>query len=169
MLTDLRKHSSLFFDTHLMLSEPHCYVEAFAQAGADLISIHVEPNYPISETLARIAELGCKRGIVLKPRTPSEVVLPFLSMVDLVLLMTVEPGFGGQAFDRSVLPKITTLSRWRSEGRGDFRIEVDGGINAENALYCQSRGCDTFVAGSAFFGAENQQQFVRQVLGTQQT
>ena len=163
-LSDLRKGCSLFFDTHLMLSEPHRYIEAFAQAGADLISIHVEPDYPIEKTLFQIKELGCQGGIALNPKTPAEAALPFLKIVDLVLLMTVEPGFGGQSFDESVLPKITTLNKWRSEGRGAFRLEVDGGVDAQTAPWCRERGSDTLVAGSAFFGAEDRQRFIKRVL-----
>src|ERR1051325_283569 len=103
----------LFLDTHLMLDEPHKYVEPFAAAGANLISIHIEPSYDHAGTLARIQSLGCQRGIVLNPGTPASAIEPFLAQVDLVLVMTVQPGFGGQAFRRDMLPKIQQMAKWR--------------------------------------------------------
>ena len=127
-LSDLRKGCSLFFDTHLMLSEPHRYIEAFAQAGADLISIHVEPDYPIEKTLFQIKELGCQGGIALNPKTPAEAALPFLKIVDLVLLMTVEPGFGGQSFMEDQVAKVDQLAQLRKEKNYSYKIQVDGGV-----------------------------------------
>lgn len=156
VLADLRAETKLFFDTHLMLAQPHLYVEAFAKAGADLISIHVEPEYDLAGTLVRIRELGCQNGLVLKPDTPAEVVQPFLGEIDLLLVMTVEPGFGGQAFRPEMLPKIEQLARWRQEGSHTFRLEVDGGIDETNARSCQQSGADTFVSGSAFFRSKDQ-------------
>ncbi len=155
----LRKKSSLFFDTHLMLDEPHRYVEAFARAGAGLISIHVEPDYPVTETLEKIRNLGCMNGIVLNPDTPAIAVLPYLKQVDLVLVMTVQPGFGGQSFRADMLPKIADIHRLRQERRLDFKLEADGGIDLENARLCCEHGCDTIVAGTAFFEAEDLKAF----------
>lgn len=149
----LRKKSKLFFDVHLMLDEPHRYVEAFAKAGANLISIHIEPAYDYAATLARIKELGCRRGIVLNPGTPAGAVKPFLAQVDLVLAMTVQPGFGGQSFRADVLPKIAQIDAWRREAALDFRLEVDGGIDLKTAADCRNAGTDTFVAGTSFFNA----------------
>ena len=149
----LRKNSSLFFDTHLMLDEPHRYIEAFAKAGANLISIHIEPTYDHAVTLARIHELGCQNGIVLNPGTPAEAIEPFLSQVDLVLVMTVQPGFGGQSFRRDMLSKIAQIDRWRQERGLTFRLEVDGGVDLATGLECRQAGADTFVAGTSFFGA----------------
>lgn len=149
----LRKKSKLFFDVHLMLDEPHRYVEAFAKAGAGLISIHIEPAYDHAATLARIQELGCRRGIVLNPGTPAEAVKPLLAQVDLVLAMTVQPGFGGQSFRADVLPKIARIDAWRREAALDFRLEVDGGIDLKTAADCRKAGTDTFVAGTSFFNA----------------
>ena len=149
----LRKNSSLFFDTHLMLDEPQRYIDAFAKAGADLISIHIEPAYDHAATLARIRALGCQNGIVLNPDTPAEAIEPFLDQVDLVLVMTVQPGFGGQPFRRDMLPKIAQIDRWRRERSLPFRLEVDGGVDLATGAECRAAGADTFVAGTSFFAA----------------
>lgn len=148
-----RAGSTLFFDTHLMLEEPHRYVEAFAKAGANLISIHIEPAYDHAATLARIRALGCQNGIVLNPGTPASAVEHLLSSVDLVLVMTVQPGFGGQPFRRDMLPKLRQIDTWRRERGLNFRLEVDGGIDLANAAECRAAGADTFVAGTSFFRA----------------
>jgi ribulose-phosphate 3-epimerase len=158
-----RAGSRLFFDTHLMLDEPHRYVEAFAKAGADQITIHVEPAYDHAATLERIRALGCKCGIVLNPGTPASAVAPFLASVDLVLVMTVQPGFGGQAFRRDVLPKIQQIHAWRSERGLGFRLEVDGGIDVATAGECRQAGADTFVAGTSFFRSADQAAFAAAV------
>ena len=157
----LRKGSTLFFDTHLMLAEPQRYIEAFAKAGANLISIHVEPAYDHAATLKRIRELGCQNGIVLNPGTPAEAIEPFLDQVDLVLVMTVQPGFGGQPFRRDMLPKIAQIDAWRRERGLNFRLEVDGGIDLKNGPECRAVGVDTFVAGSSFFGAADKAAFAQ--------
>lgn len=154
-----RAGSKLFFDTHLMLSEPHRYVDAFAKAGANLISIHIEPSYDHAATLARIRELGCQCGIVLNPGTPADAVSHLLKLVDLVLVMTVQPGFGGQAFRRDMLPKIAQLDTWRRERALDYRLEVDGGIDLANAADCRAAGTDTFVAGTSFYRAADKAAF----------
>jgi ribulose-phosphate 3-epimerase len=146
-----RAGSKLFFDTHLMLSEPHRYVEAFAQAGADLISIHIEPDYDHRATLSRIRTLGCRNGIVLTPDTPADAIAPLLDAVDLVLVMTVQPGFGGQSFRAEMMPKLRQIDAWRRERGLSFRLEVDGGVDLQTAPLCREAGADTFVAGSAFF------------------
>jgi ribulose-phosphate 3-epimerase len=148
-----------FFDTHLMLAEPHKYVEPFAQAGANLISIHIEPAYDHRGTLARIRELGCQCGIVLNPGTPAAAIEPLLPLVDLVLVMTVQPGFGGQAFRADMLPKLREIDGWRRERGLKFRLEVDGGIDLATAAQCRSAGADTFVAGTAFFKATDRTAF----------
>ncbi|HKB91371.1 MAG TPA: ribulose-phosphate 3-epimerase [Opitutaceae bacterium] len=151
----LRKTSKLFFDVHLMLDQPHLYVEPFAKAGANMISIHVEPAYDHIGTLAKVRSLGCKRGIVLNPGTPAAAVEPFLSQVELVLVMTVQPGFGGQPFRRDMLPKLEQISNWRRERGLDFRLEVDGGVDTDTAVECRRAGADTFVAGTSFFSAKD--------------
>lgn len=155
----LRPHSQLFFDTHLMLDNPDKFIEPFAKAGSDLISIHVEPDYPIADTLKGIRELGCQNGIVLNPDTPVVDVEPYIDAVDLVLVMSVVPGFGGQSFREDVLEKFDQLAAWRAERQLDFRIEVDGGIDRDTAPLCRQHGCDTFVAGTAFFKDSNQEGF----------
>lgn len=160
MLAALRRHGSkLFFDTHLMLSEPHRYVEAFAQAGANLISIHIEPEYDHAATLARIRALGCQAGIVLNPGTPADAIEPLLDRVDLVLVMTVQPGFGGQAFREDMMPKLRQIDQWRRERSLSFRLEVDGGVDLKTAPLCRAAGADTFVAGTAFFKAADRPAF----------
>jgi len=156
----LRKTSKLFFDTHLMLDEPHRYIEPFAKAGANLISIHIEPAYDHAATLARIRSLGCQNGIVLNPGTPAEAIKPLLAHVDLVLVMTVQPGFGGQSFKHDMLAKIAQLDTWRHEQGLTFRLEVDGGVDLSNVVDCRKAGADTFVAGTSFFAAPDRAAFV---------
>ena len=154
-----RAGSKLFFDTHLMLSEPHRYVEPFAKAGADQISIHIEPSYDHGATLAKIHSLGCRCGIVLNPGTPAGAVEALLAQVVLVLVMTVQPGFGGQPFRRDMLPKLAAIDRWRRERHLSFRLEVDGGIDLQTATECRAVGADTFVAGTSFFKAPDKAAF----------
>ncbi|ACB76882.1 ribulose-phosphate 3-epimerase [Opitutus terrae] len=159
-LTALRRHGiKAYFDTHLMLSQPARYIEPFAKAGANQISIHIEPTYDHADTLDRIHALGCQAGIVLNPDTPASAVEPLLARVDLVLVMTVQPGFGGQSFRAAMLPKIRQLDQWRSERALTFRLEVDGGIDLETARQCRAAGADTFVAGTSFFGAPDKPAF----------
>jgi ribulose-phosphate 3-epimerase len=160
-----RRGSKLFFDTHLMLSEPHRYVEAFARAGADLISIHIEPDYDHAATLARIRTLGSQAGIVLNPDTSASAIEPLLSSVDLVLVMTVQPGFGGQPFRGDMLPKLAQISRWRRERNLQFRLEVDGGVDLATARDCRAAGADTFVAGTSFFKAADKPAFAAAFAG----
>lgn len=145
------KFPNLFLDTHLMLDNPHMYIDAFAKAGSDLISIHVEPDYPVGATLEEIHLLGKQNGIVLNPKTPIGKVVDFLPQVDLVLVMSVQPGFGGQSFNPVALEKIEFLKKTRDEMKLSFRIEVDGGITAGNVGDVVSRGADTIVAGTEFF------------------
>jgi ribulose-phosphate 3-epimerase len=158
-LTALRPGSKLFFDTHLMLSEPHRYVEAFAKAGADEIIIHIEPAYDHAGTLARIRALGCRCGIALNPGTPAGAIEPVLAQVDLVLVMTVQPGFGGQAFRRDVMPKLRQVAEWREQRNLSYRLEVDGGIDLATGRECRAEGADTFVAGTSFFRAADRARF----------
>lgn len=160
MVKCLKKHApNLFYDTHLMLSEPWKYADAFAEAGSDLISVHVEPDYDPLPLLRHIRKLGKKNGIVFNPKTPAEAVKPYLEEVDMVLAMTVEPGFGGQSFDASVVSKMEQIAFWRREAGLSFRLEVDGGVNTETAKLCAAAGVDTFVAGSAYFKAADRSAF----------
>lgn len=161
----LRADSKLFFDVHLMLDNPDQYIDAFLDAGAQQITIHVEPDYPVAETLDYIKQQHCKCGVVLNPDTPVEAALPYLAACDIVLLMTVQPGFGGQSFRRDVMPKLETLARWRAEKGLNYRIEIDGGVDLETAAECTRRGADTLVAGTAFFKAQDRAAFIRSVCG----
>lgn len=159
----LRPDSNLFFDVHLMLDNPHLYIDAFLDAGAEQITIHVEPDYPIADTLAYIKSKGCKCGVVLNPDTPAEAAKEFLPVCDIVLLMTVQPGFGGQSFRHDVLPKIEQFDAWRNEMGLNYRLEIDGGVDLETAPLCSARGADALVAGTAFFKAADQAAFIASV------
>lgn len=158
-----RAGSKLFLDTHLMLAEPQKYIEPFAQAGANLISIHIEPTYDHRGTLARIRQLGCQCGIVLNPGTPASSIEALIGEVDLVLVMTVQPGFGGQPFRRDMLPKLAQIDQWRQARSLKFRLEVDGGIDLATAAECRAAGADTFVAGTSFFKASDQTAFATEI------
>lgn len=144
-------YPDMFFDVHLMMDNPHLYIETFAKAGASLINIHLEPDFPHDGTLQEIHLAGCKTGMTIKPKTSVYELVPFLNKLDLVLLMTVEPGFGGQKFIEGSLERISALAKLRDELKLDFRIEVDGGITLENLAAAVEAGADTIVAGTAFF------------------
>ena len=154
VLASLRKRTDMFLDAHLMVDRPVRYVEQFCKAGADLVNVHVEADTPenISAALEKIRARGVKTGITLKPGTPAEAALPWLEQVDLVLVMTVEPGFGGQRFMADMLPKIRTLRGWIEERGLACELEVDGGIDRETAPLCVEAGAKVLVAGSAVFG-----------------
>jgi len=157
---DIRGETDLFLDVHLMLDQPDRYVEPFIAAGADLVSIHVEPDYDKIETLLRIRSLGAKCGIVMNPDTQFSSVRPYLSQVDLVLQMTVFPGFGGQSFIDSTMENVSELRKYRESEKLEYRIEVDGGVDLKTIETVKKAGADTFVSGSAFFRNENKTQFV---------
>ena len=159
----LRRRSSVFFDVHLMLDNPQDYVEPFAKAGASQITIHVEPDYDVAGTLTRIRKLGCQNGVVINPGTPVDETLPFLDEVDIVLVMTVQPGFGDQAFRPEMLPKLEELDAIRAERGLEFRLEVDGGIDLETAKSCRTAGADTFVCGTSFFRAADPRAFADEI------
>ncbi len=150
VVKSLRPHSKMIFDTHLMISEPHRYIEDFAKAGSDIITIHIECESDIKETLDRIHALGKKAGLALNPDAELSRVLPYRDQIDMLLLMTVFAGFGGQKYISCVNPKIAEARRLFGE---DFDIEVDGGISARNIDVPRSHGANIFVAGSAIFGA----------------
>jgi ribulose-phosphate 3-epimerase len=154
-----RAGSKLYFDTHLMLSAPQNYIEAFAKAGANMISIHLEPDLDHGAALARIRQLGCHCGLVLNPGTPASALEPFLAHVDLVLVMTVQPGFGGQSFRGDMLGKLREIDRARQQRGLEFRLEVDGGVDLATAHECRAAGADTFVAGTSFFRATDKAAF----------
>lgn len=148
----VRKHCSLPFDVHLMINDPIRYLDDFAKAGADLITIHVEATDKVAETLSAIKDRKIATGLSIKPGTPVEAIREYLPLCDLVLVMSVEPGFGGQKYMPSAADKIRELVRLRNEMGLHYEIEVDGGINAETARYCIDAGVDVLVAGSAVFG-----------------
>ena len=161
VLADLRPLTRLYFDTHLMLLHPDRYIEAFARAGAQRITVHVEADHDVARTLARIRELGCAAGIALNPDGDPSAGLPHVGNVDLVLCMTVVPGFGGQAFIPSALESVRRLAQERDARGLGYRIEVDGGINPETASRCREAGADTLVAGTAFFRAADRVALAR--------
>ena len=152
-VSDLREKSDLFFDVHLMLDNPHLYIDAFAEAGSDLITIHVEPKYNHIETIQRIQSLGKKVGIAINPSTPVSDISELLEQVnvDLVLCMTVNPGFGGQSFIEDVLQKAKQLNELRKILTNKFLIEVDGGVCPEHVQPCLEAGVNIFVAGTAYY------------------
>ncbi len=151
----MRKCSSLVFDVHLMISDPKKYIPDFVKAGADIITFHIESDSPTEETIDLIRSLGCKAALSVKPKTPVEVVFPYLEKLSMVLVMTVEPGFGGQSFMADMLDKVKVL-RAECEKRGlDTDIQVDGGINEQNAGLAVLNGANVLVAGSAVFGSKD--------------
>ena len=144
---------SVFRDTHLMISRPDHYLERFIKAGSDLITVHVEADHDVATPLRRIREAGVLAGLALNPATPFAAVEPYLGGIDLLLCMTVVPGFGGQAFMPEVLEKIRAAADAREAGGHGFHIEVDGGIDATTASLCAAAGANVMVAGSSTFGA----------------
>jgi ribulose-phosphate 3-epimerase len=159
VVADLRPLTKLHFDVHLMLTHPDRYVEAFAKAGAERLTVHVEADHDVAKTIAAIKAAGLSAGIAMNPDADPRRVLPYLDSVDLVLCMTVFPGFGGQSFIPSVLDSIRFISAERARRGASFRLEVDGGITVETGLRCREAGADTFVAGTAFFKAPDRQAF----------
>ncbi len=155
VIAGIRKYSDIFFDVHLMIEEPIRYVERFAKAGADLITVHIEAAENVEATLKAIKKTGARVGLSVKPATPANAVFPYLELCDLILVMSVEPGYGGQAFIPSSLEKISEI-RTEINKRGlNIEIEVDGGINEENAKAVIDAGADVLVAGSAVFKSDN--------------
>lgn len=157
--------SNLVLDVHLMIEKPIRYVEHFCKAGADILTIHVEADTPenTKAALEQIRAMGVKPGIVLKPKTPAEALTPYLSMVDLVLVMTVEPGFGGQKFMADMMPKVKQLRAMLDEVNPACHLEVDGGVDLVTGEVCKENGADVLVAGSAFFGSKDRPAFVTSI------
>lgn len=152
VLESIRMQSHLFFDVHLMIVEPIRYVEAFAKAGANGITFHLEAaEGQVDETIEKIKECGCKVGLSIKPGTPVDAVYPYLNKVDMILLMTVEPGFGGQKFIPESMERINTLSKKIKEISPTTRLQVDGGVGDKNAAEVVAAGVDTIVSGTAVF------------------
>ena len=158
----IRKVTDLTLDVHLMIDRPIRYVEQFVKAGADWLTIHIEADQP-QNTLAaldKIHELGCKAGIVLKPRTPAEAAIPYLEKCDMILVMTVEPGFGGQKFMADQMSKLKKLRQMLDEVNPACLLEVDGGVDANTHTVCKENGAEVLVAGSAYFKATDRKAFV---------
>ena len=161
----MRKITDLVLDVHLMIDTPIKYAEEFCKAGADYLTIHVEADTPenIQKTLELIRSLGVKPGIVVKPNTPAQAIAQYLPMVDLVLVMTVEPGFGGQKFMAHMMPKLKELRTMLDEVNPACHLEVDGGVDLTTAEVCKANGADVLVAGSAFYGAADRPAFVKTI------
>jgi len=155
VLKALKPHTKLFFDVHLMISPVDLYIQDFADAGADRIQVHVEAGPHLHRSLQLIKHLGKLAGVALNPATPAEAVGEVLDLVDLINVMTVNPGFGGQKFLASQLTKIAALRRMIDQSGRNIRLEVDGGITAETAREVAAAGADTLVAGTAIFGARD--------------
>ncbi len=152
----MKKVSNVPFDVHLMISEPLKYIEDFADAGADIITFHVESDSDVNETIDKIIECGCKPSLSVKPNTPIDAVYPYVDKLAMVLVMTVEPGFGGQSFMADMMPKIEKL---RAD-YPDLDIQVDGGVNTETVKTCAKAGANIFVAGSAVFKSDDMAQTI---------
>ncbi len=165
VLKSLRKATDMFIDVHLMIDRPVRYVEQFCKAGADLVNFHVEADTEenIVKAIDIAKSLGKKTGVTLKPRTPAEAVKPYIGMVDLVLIMTVEPGFGGQSFMHDQLPKIAAVRKMLDEAKLPCELEVDGGIDMNTAALAKAAGVNVLVAGSAVFGKSDREAAIKAI------
>ena len=165
LVQSMRPATDLVLDVHLMIDTPIKYAENFCKAGADYLTIHVEADTPenIKKTLELIRSLGVKPGIVVKPRTPAEAIAEYLPMVDLVLVMTVEPGFGGQKFMADMMPKLKQLRTMLDQVNPTCHLEVDGGVDLVTGEICKENGADVLVAGSAYFKATDKADFVKKI------
>lgn len=161
----IRPVTRLPLDVHLMIEKPVRYVERFVKAGADIVTIHMEADQPQNtlEALDKIHALGAKAGIVLKPGTPAEAAIPYLRKCDVILVMTVEPGFGGQKFMADMMPKVKTLKALVMKENPGCLIEVDGGVDSVTCGVCKENGADVLVAGSAYFKAADRKRFVQTI------
>lgn len=161
----IRGFSDLVLDVHLMIDRPIRYVEEFCKAGSDILTIHVEADTPenTKKALEMIRSMGVKPGIVVKPNTPAEAIAEYIPMVDLVLVMTVEPGFGGQKFMENMMPKLSKLRQMIDEMNPGCYLEVDGGVDLVTGEICKANGANVLVAGSAFYKAEDKKSFVEKM------
>ncbi len=162
VVSAIRKITDLVLDVHLMIDQPIRYVERFCQAGADILTIHIEADTEEHnlEALRMIRAQGVKAAISVKPKTPAEAVLPYLDLCDLILVMTVEPGFGGQSFMADMMPKVTKIREYITQRDLACELEVDGGVNTETGHTCVQAGADVLVAGSAYFKSKDPAAFV---------
>ena len=163
LVKSIRKITSLFFDCHLMIEKPEDYVEQFAKAGADLITIHAESSLNVKPTIKKIKDVGCKVGISINPETPIDVVKDVIEEVDLVLVMSVHPGFSGQSFIKDVIPKIKKAKELINKTKRKVYLQVDGGINKENAGIIKENGADVLVAASFIFKSDNYKDAIKQL------
>ena len=165
LIQAIRPLTDMTLDVHLMIDRPIRYVEQFVKAGADYVTIHVEADQPQNtlEALDKIHALGCKAGIVLKPKTPAEAAIPYLEKCDMILVMTVEPGFGGQKFMADMMPKVAQLKEWMEDINPECLIEVDGGVDENTCAVCKENGAEVLVAGSAYFKATDRTAFVKKI------
>lgn len=145
--------NDVFLDVHLMISRPDHYLPRFVEAGADMITVHLEAGHDVAETLRRTREAGCLAGLAINPATPFEKTTPFLDQIDMLLVMTVVPGFGGQSFMHETMPKVEAAAAFRDQHQLAYHIEVDGGIGADTAPVAAAAGANVFVAGSSTFKA----------------
>lgn len=161
----IRRITDLPLDVHLMIDRPIRYVDDFCKAGSDILTIHTEADTEENtlKALKRIRENGVKAAISVKPKTSAEAVLPFLPFCDLILVMTVEPGFGGQSFMEDMMPKLKRIREYIDAQNPSCELEVDGGVNKETAMICRENGANVLVAGSAYFKASDPADFVRSV------
>lgn len=155
IINAIHETNDFFLDVHLMISRPDHYLDRFLEAGSDLITVHVEAEHDVAETLKRIRDAGCEAGLALNPATPFEEVVPYLDQIDLLLCMTVVPGFGGQSFMPEVMPKVEAGRQYREENGLSYHIEVDGGLKKETAPAAYEAGANVIVAGSSTFKADD--------------
>ncbi len=165
VLEAVNRVTDMFLDVHLMITDPYKYIDAFAKAGADMITFHLESSSDPDKTIELIRRRGLKAGIAVRPNTPVEELLPFFGRVDMFLVMTVEPGFGGQGFIPETLDKVARLRKLLSEKGLDTIIQTDGGINGKTAPLVREAGCDCLVSGSYLFKADNMGEAVRIIRG----
>ena len=151
LISCIRPHTNLYFDVHLMISDPLKYADSFIKAGADIITFHYESVEDPMATLLAIKQKEIPCGIAISPKTPAEVLFPFVGVADMILVMTVEPGFGGQSLIPECLDKVRTIRRYAQSKGIEIKLEVDGGIGEDNASYCSEAGANILVAGSALF------------------
>ena len=164
VIKSLRKASGAFFDVHLMIQKPQLYAKQFCEAGADLVSFHVESDCDILRTIDIIKSCGKKAGLVIKPQTPTSRIYPYIDKADLILVMSVEPGFGGQRFMPLAVDKIARVSgKAKQLGLDNLMIEVDGGINDRSAVMCKYAGANVLVAGSYVFGSEDPARAIKKL------
>jgi len=167
VVATVRKHTKLPLDVHLMIERPDHYLPRFLEAGANSITVHVESEsqHEVPETLAAIRAAGCGVGLTLNPATSFEAVAPFLDVIDLLLIMTVHPGFGGQSFRPEMMEKVRRAKEWRDAHGGKLHIEVDGGINADTARVSIENGADILVAGTSIFRQSDYAKAIRELRG----